>query len=113
MKQGTIARIVSVVVMVAAAAVAATTDQLYEMGAAVVAGAIASIGIWMMPPTDMGDWTKLRDHLTLSVPLALLSVVTGVITLMPEGGFDLAAFMALVLALLVPASVLEARLNQG
>lgn len=114
MEQATIARLMAVVVAIAAFAVGASQGDLIEIGIACAAAVTASVGIYLMPPTDVGgDWTKLRDHLLLSVPLAALSVVSGAVTLYEDSTFQLASWMALVLTLLVPASILEQRLMEN
>jgi len=111
MEQGTVARILAVVVLIAMFAIGASQGDLIELGIAFGAGIAASVGIWLMPPSDWrGDPTKLRDHLLLSLPLAGLAVVSGAVTLYDGTTFNLPAWMALIVTLLVPASVLEQRL---
>jgi hypothetical protein len=102
-------RILAVLLVIVAFLYSATQGQLIEIGLALGAALTASVGIWLMPPTD-SDVNKLRDHLLLSTPLAALSVVTGAVVLYTDGVVNFASWMALVLALLVPASVLEQRL---
>ena len=110
MDQGLAARIIAAVVVIASFAIGASQGNLIEMGVGVGAAIIASVGFWFMPPTD-NDITKLRDHLLLSVPIALLAVVSGSVNLVVDGVFQLPPFMALILALFVPASMLEAKLG--
>lgn len=105
-------RLFAVLLIIVAFAYGATQGELIELGLAFGAALTASVGIWLMPPTD-NDVNKLRDHLLLSAPLACLSIVTGAVVIYTtEAGFNLGTFMALVLALLVPASVLEQRLME-
>jgi hypothetical protein len=106
-------RLLAVVVTIGAFVVGATQGELIALGCAIGAALTASLGMWFMPPTDMGtDYSKLRDHILLSVPLACLAVVSGAVALYADGAFAFAPWLALVLALLVPASVLEQRLMQ-
>jgi len=105
-------RLLAVVVTIGAFVVGASQGELMALGFAAAAAIAASVGIWLQPPSDLGDWQKLRDHLLLSLPLAGLSVVTGAIALYPDNAFQFAPWMGLVLALLVPASILEQRLME-
>ena len=110
MENGLAMRLLAAVVAIGAFAFGASQGDQIALGFAAAAAVAASVGIWLQPPSDLGNWQKLRDHLLLSLPLAGLSVVTGAIALYPDNAFQFAPWMGLVLALLVPASILEQRL---
>lgn len=117
MENGMLARLLAIGATIVAFAYGATQNDLIGLGLAAGAAVTASVGIYLMPPTDAGTgatgFAKLRDHLLLSLPLAGLSVATGAITLYADKAVQVAPWFALVLGLLVPASVLEQRLNAG
>jgi hypothetical protein len=111
MDQGLAARIIAAVVAIGAFTYGATQGDLINLGAGLGAAVVASVGIYIMPPVSTG-FAKLRDHLLLSVPIAGLSVVSGAVILYTDAsGIDVANLMALILGLLVPASILEQRLK--
>jgi hypothetical protein len=109
MEQATMAKLLAVAVAIVSFAIGASQGDLIELGIAFGAGVTASIGIWLQPKTDFGDWKKLTNHLFLSVPLAGLAFVSGGIDLYNEG-FLLWNWLGLVVLLLVPTSILEQRL---
>ena len=111
MEQGTMARLLAVAVAIIAFVVGATQGDLWNLGLAFAVAVTASVGIWLQPVSDFGNWEKLRDHLLLSVPLAGLSVVGGLV-LYADGVVEFASIFGLFIALFVSASTLEAKLNQ-
>jgi len=104
-------RLLAVAVAIGAFVVGATQGELWNLGVAFGVAVAASVGIWLQPISDFGDWPKLRDHLLLSIPLAGLSVVGGLV-LYANGVVEFAAIFGLFIALLTSASVLEHRLMQ-
>ena len=104
-------RLLAAIVTIAAFAYVAATGQLIDLAGGIAAGAVASVGFYMMPPAT-NDLKQLCDHLLLSLPLAGLAIASGAVSVYSDGVFTLAAWMALVLTLLVPASVLEQKLNE-
>ena len=112
MEQGTMVRLVAAATAIIAFAFGATQGDLVNLGIASAVAVAASIGIWFQTPNDFGNWTKLRDHLLLSIPLACLSIVGGlVLYAMSVVHFD--AIFGLFIGLFTTASVLEAKLNMG
>ena len=111
METATKARLVSVAILLATFLLGASQDELLNFAAYLSAGGVASLFIWLQPKTDFGNWRKLTDHLTLSLPIAGLAAVTGAVVLYsPESGFKVAEWLSMVVGLLVSASVLEQRL---
>jgi len=108
MEQAKLARLLAVVVAIIVYATAASQGELWNLGIAFAVAIVASIGIWLQPPTDLGNWAKLRDHLLLSVPLAGLSVVGGLILF--DGALQFATIFGLFIGLFTTASILEQRL---
>jgi hypothetical protein len=109
MEQAKLARLLAVVVATIVYATAASQGELWNLGIAFAVAVVASLGIWFQPPTDLGNWAKLRDHLLLSVPLAGLSVVGGLV-LFTDGSLQFTAIFGLFIGLFTTASVLEQRL---
>lgn len=107
MEKTTMTKLASVVVILLAFLVAATQEQLTNMVVAFGIAAIASVGIWMQPPTDLGNWKKLTDHLLLSLPIAGLAVVAGAVVYSTATGLDLQNAVGLFVLVFVPANVLE------
>ncbi len=111
MEKATVAKLLSVVIILITFVIGATQDELWNFFVYLFAGGLASVFIWLQPKTDLGDWTKLVDHLVLSLPLAGLAAITGAVVLYtPSTGFDFAKWLATAFLLMVPASVLEQRL---
>ncbi len=105
------ARLMSVAILLVTFLLGASQDELVNFAVYLSAGGVASMFIWLQPKSDLGDWRKLTNHLTLSLPLAGLAAITGAIILWsPAGGLDLKGWLGTVLALLASASVLEQRL---
>lgn len=109
MEQATIARLVAVVAAIIAFAVGASQGELWNLGIAFVVAIAASVGIWLQPVSDFGNWEKLRDHLLLSVPLAGLSVVGGLV-LYADGVLRFEEIFGLFIGLFISASALERKL---
>ena len=105
------ARLLAVVVAIIVYATIASQRELWNLGIAFAVAVTASMGIWFQPPTDLGNWAKLRDHLLLSVPLAGLSVVGGLV-LYADGALQFTAIFGLFIGLLTTASILEQRLME-
>lgn len=111
MEKTTMARLLSIVIILATFLIGASQDELLNFAVYLTAGGVASVGIWLQPKSDFGDWGKLTNHLMLSLPLAGLAAISGAVLLyVPGVGLDFFGCLGVVLFLLVPASILEQRL---
>lgn len=110
MEQTLKARILAAVITLAMFVIAATEDQLLNLEAGMGIAVVASVSIWLQPKTDFGNWRKLTDHLLLSLPIAGLAIVAGLVVYSPETGFDMAKAVGIFVLVFVPANVLEQKL---
>lgn len=111
MERSFMLRLLAVFVAVGAFIVGATYTAAIELGLAIGVAVFTSVCWFLMPPGDENP-SKLIDHMALSVPIAIMVIISGQLSLL--GGVsgdvpDFGGIALLMVMLFVPASVLESR----